>query len=70
MGGAVIESAEKNGSEGDFDMFPSAFVDGGEKPDKFVVICNIVKKMRQCTNKCDNDCGNYDFYHNSTLTQF
>ena len=61
MDGAIVKSAEKNRSEGDFDMLPGAFVYGGKKTDKLVVICDIVKKMCQRTNECNNDSGNYNF---------
>ena len=70
MGGTVIEPAKKDGSESDFDMFPSTLINGGEEANKLVVIRNIVKKMRQCTNECDDDSSNYDFYHTSTLAYF
>ena len=39
---AVVESPEENWGEGDFDMFPSAFINCGKKADDFIMICNIV----------------------------
>ena len=45
MDEAVVEAAEQNWSEGDFDVLPGAFVDGGEEPDDFVVFCDVVKEV-------------------------
>lgn len=42
-------------------MFPGAFVDGGKKTDEFVVVCNVIKEVSQCTDNRDNNGGNDDF---------
>ena len=55
MDGAIIEPAEKNWGEGNFDMLPSAFVDGGKKADEFVVVCDVVEKMSKRANKGNNN---------------
>ena len=55
VGGAVDEAPEENGGDGDFDMFPSAFIDSGEKPDEFVVMSKIVEKMGESADESDNN---------------
>ena len=58
---AVVEAPEEDGSEGDFDVFPSAFVDGGKKADDFVVPSDVIEKMGEGTDDGDDDSANCDF---------
>lgn len=70
MSEAVIEPAKKDWSEGDFDMFPSAFVYGCKKSNKFVVICHVIKKMSERADKRNNNRCDYDFFHIFIVTFF
>ena len=58
---AVVKSAEKNRGEGNLDVFPSAFVNGGKETDEFVVVGQIIEKMRQSADDSDDDRSNDDF---------
>lgn len=70
MSEAIIESAKENWSESDFDMFPSAFVYGGKKSNKFVVICDVIEKMSERADKRNNNRCDYDFFHIFIVTLF
>ena len=57
----IVETTKQNRGEGDFDVFPSAFVNGGKKTDKLVVVSNIIKKVCNGANERDDDCTNNNF---------
>lgn len=42
---AIEKRPNKGGGEGDFDVFPGGFVDGGKETDGAVVVSPIVQKM-------------------------
>ena len=66
---AVVEAPEKNWREGDFDVLPSAFIDGGEETDEFVVLGQIVEEMCQGTDTGDDDwANNYEIHLTSLIS--
>lgn len=55
---AIHEPPKKRGGDGDFDMFPGGFVDGGKEAEGFGAFHNIVEKMGEATNRKDGDDAN------------
>lgn len=52
---AVVEAPEESGGDGDFDVLPGGFVDGGKEPDGTVLAGEVVKKMGKGAGSGNND---------------
>ena len=52
---AIVKRPEEGRGDGDFDMLPGRFVDGGEETDRAVLAGEVVKEMRQGTHGGDGD---------------
>ena len=57
--GPIIKSPEEGRGDGDFDMFPSGFINGGEEAENFVFVAQIIEKVsegakRENNNDADN----------------
>ncbi len=58
---AVVKSPKQGRSDGNFDMLPSGFVDGGKQPYGALLAGEIVEKMGQSAHGGDGDDANpYD----------
>ena len=57
----IVETTKQNRGEGDFDVFPSAFVNGSKEANELVVINNVIKKVCKGANERDDDCTNNNF---------
>ena len=54
--GAVEETPDEGGGEGDFDMFPGGFVDGSEDADGFIMVSKIINEVgERAENRNDDD---------------
>ena len=52
----TIEKApEKGGGDGDFDVFPGGFVDGGKEPDGAMLAGEVVEKVGESASGGDNN---------------
>ena len=70
VGETIVKATEKNRGKSDFDVLPSAFVDGGKEANKFVMATKIIEKMRYRADKGNDNRTNDDFYHDFILTYF
>ena len=52
---AVVEAPEEGGGEGDFDVFPGGFIDGGEEAEDVLLLTDVVEEVRQNANGRDDD---------------
>lgn len=52
---AVVEAPEKGGCDGDFDVFPGGFVDGGKEPDGAMLAGEVVEKVGESASGGDNN---------------
>ena len=52
---AVVEAPEKSGRDGDFEVFPGGFVDGGKEPDGAMLAGEVVEKVSESASGGDNN---------------
>ena len=55
VGETVVEAPEKSAGEGDFDVLPGGFVDGGEETDGAVMMRPFIEEVGESTNDADKN---------------
>ena len=71
VGETVVKAPEKSAGEGDFDMLPGGFIDGGEEADGAIVVGPFVKEVSESTNGADKNDAEpkvENIIHNSIIT--